>query len=350
MKPPTYTAAVVQHPPVYLDREATIASIEALTAEAAREGARMVAFSESHVPGFPVWLYGTGAWEDPVGKRYYRLLLENALEIPSPSLTRLQQTAARHGVMLIVGATERDTRHSRGTLFNSLVFIDQDGALLGVHRKLMPTSSERLIWAYGDASGLRVHETELGRVGGLICWEHWMPLSRFALHAGAEQVHVAAWPDLVEIHHLASRHYAFEGRSYVLCVGQFLTYEDLPDDPDLREAVRGMGEMTEGPLVHPGGAGIIGPDGSWIAGPAGHERTIVYGEIDLGRVAEEQELLDTAGHYNRPDIFSLTIDRRQHQPLELIDEERDQAEEPFPAGESPPAEGTKSGDLSRRPG
>jgi predicted amidohydrolase len=333
-----YTAAVVQHPPVFLDRDATVDSIEALTAEAAREGARIVAFSESHLPGYPVWVHGTGAWDDPVGKRYYRLLMENALEVPSPTLTRLQQTAARNGVVLVVGATERDARYSRGALYNSLVFIDEDGTLLGVHRKLMPTSAERVIWAPGDASGLRVHDTALGRVGGLICWEHWMPLSRFALHASGEQVHVAAWPDVIEINQLATRHYAFEGRAYVLCVGQFLTFDDLPPDEGLHEAVKGLVGVTSGNIVQPAASGILGPEGEWVVGPAGLERTILYGEIDLGRVAEEQEHLDTGGHYNRPDIFTLTVDRREYAPLEFTD-----GEDPSRGRASAPSDHDESG-------
>lgn len=310
-----YLAAVVQHPPVFLDLEATLDSVEALTAEAAAAGARLVAFSESHLPGYPVWIHGTAAWDDPVGKRYYRRLLENALEIPSPALSRLQAIAARHRVMLVIGATERDGRYSRGTLYNSLVFIDRSGELLGVHRKLVPTHAERVIWAHGDARGLSVHDTDLGRVGGLICWEHWMPLSRFVLHASGEQVHVAVWPDLIEVNQLAARHYAFEGRCYVLCIGQILSWDDLPDDADLRQATLGLTGPSDDDVVTPGAAGIIGPDGAWIAGPADQERTIVYGEIDLGRIAEEQEHLDTGGHYNRPDIFALTVDRRERSPL-----------------------------------
>jgi predicted amidohydrolase len=315
-----YVAAVVQHPPAFLDRDATVASMEALIDEAAGEGARIVSFSESHLPGYPVWIHGTGAWDDPVGKRYYRLLLENALEVPSPALTRLQRAAARNRLVLVFGATERDTQFSRGALYNSLVFIDRDGTILGIHRKLMPTSAERVVWAQGDASGLRVHPTDLGRVGGLICWEHWMPLSRFALHASGEQVHVAAWPDVIEVNQLAARHYAFEGRAYVLCVGQYLRYEDLPDDAELREAVKGLaGEPGNGPVL-PVGAGIIGPDGAWISGPAGPEPTIVYGEIDLGRIAEGQEHLDTGGHYSRPDIFSLSVDRSERRGLRFSDD------------------------------
>jgi predicted amidohydrolase len=316
-----YTAAVVQHPPVFLDRAATIDRLESLTAEAAREGAKLVAFSESFIPGYPIWVFGTGRWEDPLGKRLFRELAENALEIPSPELARLQAAAAENEVVLVVGVTERDARFSRTSLFNSLVYIDETGALLGVHRKLMPTDAERLIWSYGDASGLRAHDTCVGRLGGLICYEHWMPLPRFALHACGEQVHVAVWPEVTETYHLASRHYAFEGRTYVLCVGQFLRGEDLPDDQALRAAIHdGVGDLggAEG-VIQPVSSGIIGPDGSWIAGPAEHEPTIVYGEIDLDRLVEEKEVLDTAGHYHRPDIFSVSVDRRPRPPIEFSD-------------------------------
>lgn len=315
-----YTAALVQHPPVFHDLAATLDRLEALTAEAVAEGARLVVFPEAFIPGYPAWAYGTGTWQDPAGKRFYREMVENSLEIPSPELARLQALAARHEIVLVVGASERDGRFSRTSLFNSLVYIDRDGTLLGVHRKLMPTAAERLVWSYGDASGLRAHETALGRIGGLICYEHWMPLPRFALHASGEQVHVAAWPDLPEIDQIASRHYAFEGRCYVLCVGQLLTWNDFPDDEELRRAVAGVGDLGGGAdVLFPAGSGIVGPDGEWVAGPAAPEPTIVYGEIDLDRLVGEKAVLDTGGHYHRPDVFSVSVDRRPRPIAEFGD-------------------------------
>ena len=317
-----YLAAVVQHPPVFLDREATVARACGLIAEAASAGARVVAFSEAYVPGYPGWIFGAAGWDDPVAKRLHAQLAENSLEVGGADLRTLQDAARELGVTVVMGATERDTRFSRGSLFNSLFFIDARGELLGVHRKLMPTHAERLVWApAADASALRSYDTPLGRLGGLICWEHWMPLTRFAMHATGEQVHVAAWPEVPEMHQIAARHYAFEGRCYVLFAGQLLRAADLPDDEELRRATLGLGDLGGGDeLLLPGGSGIIGPDGHWIAGPVEHDATIVYGEIDLDRILEEQLALDATGHYHRPDLFTVTMHAGRRDPLVRVED------------------------------
>lgn len=215
-----------------------------------------------------------------------------------------------------MGMTERDARFSRGTLYNSLLYVSDAGEVLGVHRKLVPTHSERVIWGQGDGSGLHVLETPLGRLGGLICWEHWMPLARFAMHAKGEQIHVAAWPDLPEIHQVASCSYAFEGRCYVLCAGMYLPLEAVPEDLEVREALeRVAAENPDPSLVLLGGSGIIGPDGGWIAGPVEGREEIVLAEVDLARIAAEQQALDTAGHYHRPDVFHVTVDETPREPV-----------------------------------
>jgi nitrilase len=321
-----YTAAIVQHPPVVLDRDATVTRACELIAEAAAHDAHLVAFPESFVPVYPTWIYASAHWENRAAVRLHRRLAENSLEVGGEALERLQASAREHGVTVVIGATERDTRYSLGSLYNSLFFIGDDGALLGVHRKLMPTHSERLMWTpASDGSGLRTYVTRAGRLGGLICWEHWMPLSRFALHAAGEQVHVAAWPEVVDLHRLASRHYAFEGGCFVLVAGQYLRLSDLPDDAELRAAteqmIGGDSAFSSDPeVVFPGGSGIIGPDGEWIVGPAGEEAVIVYGEIDLGRIMESKYLLDTAGHYHRPDIFSLVVHASPRETIVVVDE------------------------------
>ncbi|MFN8185920.1 MAG: carbon-nitrogen hydrolase family protein [Gaiellales bacterium] len=306
-----FTAAVVQHPPVFLDRERSLDRAADLVGEAVGAGASLVAFGETWLPGYPAWVFGSAGWDDPAAKRVFARYQENAVEVPGPATRALGELARAHGVHLVMGCTERDATFSRGTLYNSLLFFGPDGDLLGVHRKLVPTHAERLVWGQGDGSGLRVYETAVGRLGGLVCWEHWMPLTRFALHALGEQVHVAAWPEGPDIHHLASRHYAFEGRCYVLCAASYLSLADLPADFELREVLGEAGDFGQADdVVIPGGSGIIGPDSTWVAGPLVGEAGIVYGEIDLGRIAQEQLALDSAGHYNRPDIFDLSVDRR----------------------------------------
>jgi nitrilase len=311
-----FVAAVVQASPVFLDRDATVEKAVALIEEAAGSGAKLVAFPETWIPGYPGWIFGAAEWDEPRSKRTFARLQRNAVRVPSPATDELCRAARAAGVHVVIGIHEQDADFSMGTIYNSLLFISDRGEILGAHRKLVPTHAERILWGAGDGSTLHVFDTPLGRLGGLICWEHWMPLARFAMHAKGEQIHIAAWPELPEVHQLASRHYAFEGRCYVLCVGSYMTSADLPADFELAEAMGANGGGVA-ELV-PGGSGIIGPDARWIAGPVAGEEAIVYGEIDLARIAEEQQALDTAGHYNRPDVFSLTVDERSRPQVSWI--------------------------------
>ena len=314
MEPEVFIAAAVQAPPVFLDRDATVERAVRLIEEASGEGARLVAFPEAWIPGYPSWIYHAAEWDEPRSKRTFARLQRNALQVPSPATDALCHAARAANAHVVIGIHELDADYSLGTIYNSLLFISDQGEILGVHRKLMPTHAERIVWGRGDGSTLHVFDTPFGRLGGLICWEHWMPLTRFAMHAKGEQVHVAAWPDADDLHQLASRHYAFEGRCYVLCVGSYATARDLPADFELGQAM-GLAEDDE---LLVGGSGIIGPDGSWVAEPVNGRKAIVYGEIDLGRIAEEQQALDAAGHYNRPDVFSLTVDERPRRQVNWV--------------------------------
>jgi predicted amidohydrolase len=312
-------AAVVQHAPVFLDREASLDKALALIGEAAGNAADLVVFGETWLPCYPAWVFGSAAWDDDAAKRAYARLLDNGVEIPSETTDRLCAAAREHGVHVAIGVNERQ-RGSGGSLFNSLLYLSPAGEILGVHRKLVPTHAERLIWAGGDGSTLHVFDTPIGRLGGLICWEHWMPLARFAMHTKGEQIHVAAWPDAPEIHHLASRHYAFEGRCFVICASTFLTLDMIPPELKATNDLKALEALSEAEgVVLSGGSGIIGPDGEWIAGPAGDEETIVYGEMDLARIGEEFQALDSAGHYNRPDVFQLTVDARPREQVVWVD-------------------------------
>jgi nitrilase len=314
MEPEVFSAAVVQAPPVFLDRDATVERAVRLIEEASAEGARLVAFPETWVPGYPSWIYHAAEWDEPRSKRTFARLQRNAVRVPSPATDALCGAARAAKAHVVIGIHEQDADYSLGTIYNSLLFISDEGEILGTHRKLVPTHAERIVWGQGDGSTLHVFDTPLGRLGGLVCWEHWMPLTRFAMHAKGEQVHVAVWPDADDVHHLASRHYAFEGRCYVLCVGSYATAEDLPADFELSET---MG-LSGGEELLVGGSGIIGPDGSWLAGPVTGKEAIVYGEIDLARIAEEQQALDAAGHYNRPDVFNLTVDERPRRQVNWV--------------------------------
>jgi predicted amidohydrolase len=298
------TVAVAQATPVVLDREATVEKACEWLTEAGRRGARLLAFPETWIPCYPLWCdAGTfGKWEHAPAKKLHARLARNSVEIPSPATEKLRAAARKAGVATVIGVNERDT-HS-GSLYNTLLFISSAGELLGRHRKLVPTFGERLVWGYGDAAGLQAYNFDGASVGGLICWEHWMPLARHVLHASGEQVHVAAWPHCHETYQLACRHYAFEGRAFVLVAAAFLRKSDLPTDFELAEDFRQAPEV----LLN-GGSAIIGPDGRYLVEPLYGREELLTAEIDLERVAEEKLSLDVGGHYARPDLFDVRVRR-----------------------------------------
>ena len=299
----SFLVAAVQAAPVYLDLAASLAKAETLIAQAAAQGARLVVFPETWLPGYPAWLDScrdVNRWDSPAVKQVYRRLVENSVLVPGPVTAALGAAARAHGIVLNISVHERVAAGpGRGTLYNTMLTFGPDGALLLAHRKLMPTYTERLIWGQGDGQSLRAVPTPLGRIGGLICWEHWMPLARQRLHESGEDVHVAAWPHVKEMNLIASRHYAFEGRCFVVAAGALLRVRDLP--PELEP----LPELQDNPeaLLLRGGSAIIGPDGALLAGPVFDEEIILTAEIDLARITEEQLTLDVTGHYARPDVF-----------------------------------------------
>ncbi|MBM7805232.1 putative amidohydrolase [Geodermatophilus bullaregiensis] len=301
--------AVVQEPPAVLDLTAGVARAVAAVASAAADGAQLVVFPETWLTGYPAWVFGLAGWDDAGARHWYGRLLAQCPAVDGPELDPLRAAARRHGVLVAMGLNERSGA-AGGSLYNSLLYVGRDGATLGVHRKLVPTHTERIVWAPSpDAAGLQVHSTEVGRVGGLVCWEHWQPVIRQALHAQDEQVHLALWPDMTEMHAVAARTYAFEGRCFVVSAAQFLTADDVPGD--LREAYRlGVGPDTPATGTwFPGGSAVAGPDGSWLAEPLTGPG-IVHAELDLELTTAFKHDLDVAGHSSRADLFSLTVDRR----------------------------------------
>ena len=311
--------AAVQAAPVFLDRDATIEKAVSLIGEAAAGGAGLVAFPETWIPGYPAWIFGAAGWDDAAQKRVFGRLSANAVEVPSPAVDVLCRAAKKAGVVVAMGMTERDARASRGTLYNSILYVSDLGQVLGVHRKLMPTHAERIVWGQGDGSTLHVFETPVGRVGGLACWEHWMPLTRFAMHAKGEQIHVAAWPEVgdPELHRFCTRHYAFEGRCFALCVmGARVGPEHLPEGFELADAMGATDDFVNREPV--GGTCVFAPDGTVVADSVAGDETIVYADLDLGRIPEEQAALDVVGHYNRPDVFTFSVDERPRDPVATI--------------------------------
>lgn len=312
--------AVVQEPPAVLDTGDGIRRAVDAVARAASEGARLIAFPETWLTGYPAWIFGLAGWDDAEARTWFGRFLAQCVTIESSVLDPLRQAAADWGVSVVMGLSER-RGPGAGSLYNSLLTIGTQGQTIGVHRKLTPTHTERIVWAPApDASGLRVHEVLGARIGGLVCWEHWNPLIRQAMHEQQEQVHVAAWPDMTEAHAMASRTYAFEGRCFVLAAAQFLRADDIPDD--LRDAYRvGVGPETPSSGVwFPGGSAIAGPDGNWVAPPLMDGPGLVLADLDLGSALEYKHDLDVAGHYARPDIFTLIVDRRPRPSVQWIDE------------------------------
>ena len=300
--------ALIQARPVYYDLHACIAKAEALIAEAADSGAMLAVFGETFFPGYPAWLdvaMDYARWDHAPTKRLYARLVENSLSIDSAEMRQLQACAKAHEIALVIGLNERvaSGRGSR-SLYNSLVIIDADGAIRNHHRKLRPTYTEQLVWAQGDGAGLRAVDTAAGRIGGLICWEHWMPHARQALHLSGEDIHIALWPQVKPLHQIASRHYAFEGRCFVLAVGSIMPAADFPAElelaPDLRDA-----------RLLNGGSAIIAPDGEYLVEPVFDEERIISADLDLSQIRQEQMALDVTGHYARDDVFDFAVNRRR---------------------------------------
>jgi nitrilase len=281
-----------------------------LARRAAEGGARLIVFPETWIPGYPVWLdvcRDAGIFDHPPAKQVYRRMAENAVVVGGESGLRLREIAREVGATLVVGVAERvEEGAGRGTLYNTLLTLGPDGELLNRHRKLVPAYTERLVFGAGDADGLRAVSTPAGRVGGLICWEHWMPLARQALHESGEDIHVAAWSACHELHQVASRGYAFEARCFVLVAGGLLRAADLPTELEPHP------ERVPGPdaWVLNGGSAIIGPDGRYLVEPVYEREAILEAELELGRVREEKMNLDVAGHFGRPDLLRLEVGLR----------------------------------------
>ncbi|HLM62620.1 MAG TPA: carbon-nitrogen hydrolase family protein [Pyrinomonadaceae bacterium] len=300
------TVGIVQASPVFMNREASVAKAVSLIEEAAKKGAQLVAFGETWLAGYPAWLdYCPDAalWNHQPTKEVFVSLRQNSVVVPGRETEILSQTARENNIVLLLGINERIEKGAgNGTLYNSLLTFGSDGELLNHHRKLVPTFTERLVWGQGDAAGLMAVDTAMGRVGSLVCWEHWMPLTRQTLHISGEQIHISVYPTVHEMHQIASRHYAFEGRCFVLAAGLIMKAGDLPV-----ELERCAGANDPNSLVLRGGSCIIAPDGSFVVEPVFDEETIITAELDLSMIDRELMTLDVSGHYHRPDVFEFKL-------------------------------------------
>ena len=299
--------AAVQSAPVYLDLRRSVEKALTLITEAASLGAKLIVFPETWLPGYPAWLdccRDVALWDHGPTKKVFARLMDNSVVVPGPVTEALGAAAREHEVTLNISVHERVKEGAgRGTLYNTMLTFVADGTLAGRHRKIMPTYTERLIWGEGDGSSLKAIETGAGRVGGLICWEHWMPLARHVLHSSGEDIHVAAWPQVKEMNLVASRHYAFEGRCFVIACGAIMKASDLPSELEPAEWLKDNPDS----FVLRGGSAIIAPDGSLLAGPVYDEEVILTADLDFSRIAEESLTLDVTGHYSRPDIFDVKL-------------------------------------------
>ncbi len=307
--------ALAQAAPVFLDPEATVDKILSLLDEAAGNGAELAAFPETFLPGYPVWVSATdGARFDAADqKEAYAAYLQGSVERDGPELAAIAARARTLGVMVWLGVAERGTGSGRGTVYASLAAIHPDKGLVSLHRKLMPTYEERLVWGTGDGCGLDVHDFAGTKIGGLNCWENWMPLARTALYAQGEEVHVSAWPGRAALTADIARFIAREGRVFVLAASGVLRAKDIPKSFPLRDAL-----LATGDLFTTGGSRVVSPTGETIAeGNDNGDEEIVYAELDLALVPRERHNFDPTGHYSRPDVLSLRVNRKRRETVEF---------------------------------
>lgn len=301
------TVAAVQMAPVWLDRESTIAKVVARLHEAAAAGASLVTFGEALIPGYPFWIERTdGArFESKVQKVFHAHYLDQAVQVEAGHLHPICEAAKALGTAVVIGCMERPADRGGHSVYASLVYIDPSGTIQSVHRKLMPTYEERLSWSPGDGHGLRTHPLGPFTVGGLNCWENWMPLARTALYAQGEDLHVAIWPGGMHNTPDITRFIAKESRSYVISVCGVLRASDIPDGLPQVELLRAS--LPE--VIANGGSCIAAPDGSWVAPPLAEEERVIVATLDHARVREERQNFDAVGHYARPDVLRLVVDR-----------------------------------------
>ena len=304
---PTFVAAVVQASPVFLDRDATVDKAIELIREAGSGGASLIVFPESFIPAFPYWPRGISLHESDLSVQAFVELHRNAVEIPGPAVDALAAAAHEVEADVAIGVTEREGRLGN-TLYNTLLYLGSDGRVLGRHRKLIPTWSERCVWGRGDGSDLFVLDRGDYRLSGLICAENLMTLAKYALLAMGEQVHLALWPSFATMQtwtETVTRAYAIEGQTFVISACGIQTAATVPDSFPLKEQTVWNGN---------GGSAIIGPDGSYLVGPVYDEETILYATIDLEDIVRTKAVFDTVGHYARFDIASLNLDRTSYGP------------------------------------
>ena len=309
--------ALAQIAPVWLNKKATVEKIEATVKEAAKEQAELIVFGEALLPGYPFWLALTegATWDTTVNKELHAHYTRNSIQIEAGELESICTRAKGNGIAIYLGMMDRAKNRGGHSLYASLVYIDQQGEIKSVHRKLQPTYDERLTWAPGDGNGLQVHPLKQFTAGGLNCWENWMPLPRTALYGQGENLHVAVWPGSKHNTKDITRFIARESRSYVISVSSLMRKTDFPKDTPHLDAI--LAKAPE--VLANGGSCIAGPNGEWIIEPVLHKEGLIYQELDFNRVYEERQNFDVVGHYSRPDVTKLTVNRERQSIVEFED-------------------------------
>jgi nitrilase len=311
------TVGLAQIAPVWLNREQTLEKILEYVHDAANAECNLVAFGEGLLPGYPFWIERTNGavFNSLVQKEIHAHYLANAVRIEAGHLDELCKLAFEHHMAVMLGCIERPADRGGHSLYASLVFIDPEGIIQSIHRKLMPTYEERLTWAIGDGHGLRTHRLGSFTVGGLNCWENWMPLARAALYGLGEDLHVAAWPGGSHNTQEITRFIALEARSYVLSVSGLMRSQDFPADTPHRSAI----VSNSSDILANGGSCIAGPDGKWVVEPVVGEEKLILTNLDHRHVREERQNFDLAGHYSRPDVLQLTVNRQRQSTVNFVD-------------------------------
>lgn len=308
--------ALAQIAPVWLNKSATLKKIEISIEEAANEKAELIVFGEALLPGYPFWLALTNgaAWNLKINKELHAHYVRNAIQIESGELDAICQLAKNHQLAVYLGIVERAKDRGGHSLYCSLVFIDTNGEIKSVHRKLQPTYDERLTWSPGDGNGLRVHSLKQFTVGGLNCWENWMPLPRTALYGQGENLHIAVWPGSDHNTRDITRFIARESRSFVISVSSLMAKEDFPINTPHLDAI-----LENAPdVLANGGSCIAGPDGDWLLEPVINKEGLIYHTLDFDRVYEERQNFDPVGHYSRPDVTKLTVNRERQSTIGFV--------------------------------
>jgi nitrilase len=298
------TVAAIQAAPVFLNRDATVDKACALIAQAGRAGARLAVFPEAFIPGYPDWVWAIPPGEDALLRGLYVELVGQSVSIPSDATDRLCEAARDAHLYVVMGMSEVNAEASGASIYNTLLFIGDEGAIIGKHRKLVPTGGERTVWTPGDGSTVGVYETAIGRLGGLICWENYMPLARYALYAWGVQIYVAATWDRSNAWLTTLQHIAMEGGVFVIGCCTALHRDDLPESPWKQRFYTDASEW-----ISVGNSVIIAPDRRLLAGPCAEKEEILYAVLEPGQIPGRKHLFDVAGHYARPDVFELTVNR-----------------------------------------